>query len=172
MTPVLSRRFFLAVLMAAGLGSPALAQDGPVLVYLVRHAEKLDDSRDPPLNEAGKARAVELARVLGDAGITHVWSTDFARTRSTAAPTAEALGVAVQTYDPSKGREFVEELLHTPGRHLVVGHSNTTPALVKLLGGEPGGPISDTEYDRLYVVVLDGQRVTTTLLRYGVPAGR
>ena len=54
-------------------------------------------------------------------------------------------------------------------RILVAGHSNTTPKLVELLGGNPGPPIDEkTEYDRLYVVVLgaDGA-VTTTLLRYG-----
>ena len=51
----------------------------------------------------------------------------------------------------------------------VSGHSNTTPALVKLLGGEPGVPIEEkTEYDRLYMVVLkNGQAVHSGLLRYG-----
>jgi hypothetical protein len=52
----------------------------------------------------------------------------------------------------------------------VVGHSDTTPELVGLLGGDPGAPIDEpTEYDRLYVVTLgpDGT-VTTVLLRYGL----
>ena len=172
MTTILARRTFVALLLAAGGVVPAVAQQAPVVVYLVRHAEKLDDSRDPPLSDAGKARAEELARTLADAGVTHVWSTDFARTRSTAAPAAARAGLQVQVYDPSKAREFVEQLKRTPGRHLVVGHSNTTPALVQLLGGTPGAAISDTEYDRLYIVVIDPGGTTSTLLRFGAPASK
>jgi 2,3-bisphosphoglycerate-dependent phosphoglycerate mutase len=57
------------------------------------------------------------------------------------------------------------------GRHLVVGHSDTTPELVGLLGGEPGPAIDEpSEYDRLYIVTIgaDGA-VTSVLLRYGAP---
>ena len=172
MTMTLARRMFVALLFAAAGVIPAAAQQAPVVIYLVRHAEKLDDSRDPPLSDAGKARAEELARMLADAGVTHVWSTDFARTRSTAAPAAVRAGLQVELYDPSKAREFVDQLKRTPGRHLVVGHSNTTPALVQLLGGSPGAAISDTEYDRLYVVVVDPGGTTSTLLRFGAPASR
>ena len=62
---------------------------------------------------------------------------------------------------------------HDFGNHLVVGHSNTPPMLVEALGGAPGGPIGEDEYDRLYVVTLapDGP-VHTALLRIpdpGVP---
>ncbi|MBS1241941.1 MAG: hypothetical protein H6R40_1368 [Gemmatimonadetes bacterium] len=172
MATSLTRRLFVALLLSAAGAVPAAAQDAPVVVYLVRHAEKVDDSRDPPLSAAGQARALELARVLGDAGLTHVWSTDFDRTRSTAAPAAARAGLRVERYDPSKPGEFVERLKRTPGRHLVVGHSNTTPALVQLLGGTPGATISDTEYDRLYVVVIDARGTTSMLLRFGVPASK
>jgi hypothetical protein len=56
----------------------------------------------------------------------------------------------------------------------VVGHSNTTPQLVGLLGGEAGKPIDDSrEFDRLYIVVLGRTgEVTTMQLRYGEPSGR
>jgi phosphohistidine phosphatase SixA len=141
---------------------------GPVtVVYLVRHAEKLDDSKDPPLNDAGTARAALLARTLADAGITHIWSTDLKRTRLTAKPLAEKLGVTVSTYDPAKLSELAVRLQTTPGRHLVVGHSNTTPELVQALGGDPGGAIQDTEYDRFYVVVLAPGGPATVQLRLG-----
>ena len=58
----------------------------------------------------------------------------------------------------------------TGGRHLVVGHSNTTPSVVELLGGDPGSKIEKTEYDRLYIVTIgaDGA-VSTLLIRYGAP---
>ncbi len=160
----------------AGLCAPRLhAQPHETaVVYLVRHAEAIapelrEDPKNPHLSEAGRIRAAHLAYVLGDAGITQIMSTDFHRTRETARPLAEKLGLDVGSYDPYDLPGFAEALRGMHARILVAGHSNTTPKLVELLGGNPGPPIDEkTEYDRLYVVVLgaDGA-VTTTLLRYG-----
>jgi phosphohistidine phosphatase SixA len=156
---------------------PAASQeDGDVaVVYLVRHAEKSDDDpRDPALTPAGEQRAAELARVLADAGVTDVHSTPYERTLSTAEPVAAAAGVSVEVYDPGDAEAVASlvEHLARPGRHVVSGHSNTTPALVEALGGDPVSPISDDEYDRLYLVtiVADGT-VSSVLLRYGEPYG-
>jgi hypothetical protein len=51
----------------------------------------------------------------------------------------------------------------------VVGHSNTTPAAVELLGGEPGAEIDEAdEYDRLYILTIaTSGEVSTVVLRYG-----
>lgn len=161
---------------------PAAAQEPEpspetAVVWLVRHAERADagmaDQPDPELSEAGRVRARELARLLGDAGVTAVHSTPFRRTRETAAPLAQALGLEVETYDPrdQASMERFMDRIRTPGRHVVVGHSNTTPAMVTALGGDPVSPIDEAEYDRIYLVVLasDGS-VTSTLLRFGAPA--
>ena len=93
------------------------------------------------------------------------------RTLETAAPTAEQARLEVSTYDPDDLASFAEALRTTPGRHLVVGHSNTTWDLVQALGGEPGPPIEALEYDRLYVVVMEGNQARTVLLRFGAPFG-
>ena len=77
--------------------------------YLVRHAEKVTsdeamvvaDPRDPPLTEAGEARAETLADLLSNKGITAIYSSDYTRTRDTAEPLAATLGLDVQLYDPS-----------------------------------------------------------------------
>ena len=145
------------------------ARRAPLVVFLVRHAEKVDASADPELSPPGAARAAALAAVLRDAGVERVHSTDFIRTRDTAAPLAAALGVEVEIYDPRELAAFIDRLEPSGGRHLVVGHSNTTPAAVELLGGEPGGEIDEaSEYDRLYVVSIGGDgAVDTVLLRYG-----
>jgi len=166
----MNRRTALAVLVALLGAGTVRAQNAPVVVYLVRHAEKADDSRDPPLGDAGRVRADELTRVLGTAGITKVWSTSYQRTSSTAAPLAASLHLDVTPYDPSKLTEFATLLRATPGRHLVVGHSNTTPELVRALGGDPGAVIPDWEYDRLYVVVIGPGGTTAVQLRYGAPS--
>jgi phosphohistidine phosphatase SixA len=160
------RRTFFALLIWAGLAPALWAQEEASVVYLVRHAEKADDSRDPPLSPAGVVRAERLARMLADAGITHIWSTDFQRTRATAGPIAARRGLTIQIYDGAKLTDLAERLRAMPGRHLVVGHSNTTPAVVHLLGADPGTPIADTEYDRFYVVTLAPGSATGVLLRF------
>jgi len=167
------RLSFLACLLASVISGCAPNADtplaDPVVVYLVRHAERAEDgTNDPPISEAGLARAQELAVVLEDAGIDHVHSTDLKRTRQTGAPLVEAAGLAVQVYDPSDLPAFAATLRAAPGRHLVLGHSNTTPELVAALGGDAGEPLEDGEYDRLYVVVIPARGpVSTVLLHYG-----
>ena len=148
---------------------PAQAQspNESTVIYLVRHAEKVDDSRDPPLSELGMKRALLLAQMLRDANLTHLHSTDLERTRDTANPIALQSGLEVKIYDPQHLTEFAGLLRTTPGHHLVVGHSNTTPKLVRLLGGR-SSEIADDEYDRLYVLTIKPKgEATTVLIRFG-----
>lgn len=137
-------------------------------VYLVRHAEKSPTGDDPELSELGRSRALALARMLSDAGIQAVWSSDFARTRLTAQPLADQRRLTTRLYDPHDLSAVARTLVTAGQTALVVGHSNTTPELVQLLGGDPHGTIDDdTEFDRLYVLTLRGdQVVSTVLLRY------
>ena len=65
----------------------------PLMVFLVRHGEKADLSDDPELSTAGKERAAALARNLRSAEIEYVHSSNFIRTRDTAAPTANEYGL-------------------------------------------------------------------------------
>lgn len=175
----LSRGFLVAAL---GLAASTLSftvvfahteSEAPTVVYLIRHAEKSpagppDDPRNPHLNSEGVKRAGDLVRLLGEAGVTAVFSTDYKRTIETVDPLAKHLDLEVQIYDPDELAGFAETLKSRPGRHLVSGHSNTTPVLVELLGGEPGPPIDEThEYDRLYILMIDGEETTTLRLRYG-----
>lgn len=147
--------------------------DEPLVVFLVRHAEKIDESVDPDLNPDGYERAGELARVLSDAGIQYIHSSDFKRTRRTAGPLANQLELEIEIYDKWNLHELAEHVEHRGGRHLVVGHSNTTPALVEIFGGEPGSPIEEIfEYDRLYILSFDRNEVNTVLLRYGPSRSR
>ena len=177
-------RFILILVLSTLLLIPAVpqaleAQQGTV-IFLVRHAERADDGamdpqmvmdpqmrKDPPLSGAGRDRASLLAEMLKDAGITHIHSTDYLRTRETAQPTSTATGVELTIYDASHLEAFAAELRSIPGRHLVVGHSNTTPDLLRALGGDPASPIESMEYDRLYIVTVEEGGVRTVLLRFG-----
>ncbi len=130
---------------------PAAAPEA-VTLYLVRHAEK-QDGDDPALTTAGEARAEALADRLEGEGIEAVWSTDYRRTLATAAPLADRLGVDVQVYDPGNLPAFAKQVWANGETALIVGHSNTTPELAALLGGEAGPAIDEaSEYDRLYVI--------------------
>lgn len=174
---MLSRRLVLFALSAVWLAAGCAVTPEPLLeesavttrVYLVRHAEKLAGT-DPSLTEAGEARAAELVRVLEDVEFTHIHSSDYARTRQTASPIAAAKDLEIHLYDPSDLEGFAADLLLTTGTHLVVGHSNTTPQLVEILGGDGGQLINEaTEYDRLYIVEIDSDGIVSSdLTRYGL----
>jgi len=151
-------------------GGEDSAESSSLVVFLVRHAEKVDQSRDPDLSEEGYARAQALAKALADAGLERVFSSDYIRTRETARPVADLYGLEIEEYDPSDLYDLADALRAKGGRHLVVGHSNTTPALVEILGGEAGPAIvEETEYDRLYILTIGKEGVETVLLRYGKP---
>src|SRR5687767_15631280 len=69
----------------------------PRTIVVVRHAEKGDDDpTDPSLSEAGVLRALELSRLLGSAGVTNLFASEFQRTQQTLAPLGKVAGVDVQ----------------------------------------------------------------------------
>ncbi len=159
-------RALLASFLLATLAVPIKADE--LVVFLVRHAEKAT-GKDPALTAAGTARALELSKVLADSHITRVYSSDYLRTRLTAAPLVKRLGVELKLYDANNLTGLAEELKSHPGRYLVVGHSNTTPAMVRHLGGDPGTNINEDEYDRLYITSTSNENnvISTVQLRYG-----
>jgi broad specificity phosphatase PhoE len=126
-----------------------------IMVFLVRHAEKAASEGDPGLSEAGVKRAAALATTLGDAGITAIFSTEYNRTKDTAAPLARRLDVPV-TIVPAKDMDGLVAKLRAlaPGtRALVVGHSNTVPAMAQKLTGVKVADLTDADYDRLFVAL-------------------
>lgn len=168
--------FFMAVFLSGCMPSTKEGtkqeEQGPLVVFLVRHAEKDAESmeKDSQLTEEGYSRAAELARTLADAEIGYVHSSDYIRTRNTAAPVADLFGLEMELYATSDLHELADTIKARGGRHLVVGHSNTTPVMVEILGGKPGVPIVEaTEYDRLYILTIINDEVNTVLLRYGKP---
>lgn len=127
-------------------------------LYLVRHAEKLpDDGDDPGLTDEGKRRSAEMADWLHDKDITDIWSSDYRRSRDTAAPLAVMLGSELKLYDPHDLSSLAGNLRNSRQNALVVGHSNTTPDLARLLCICFVNDMDDTDYDQLIVVTVSGE---------------
>jgi broad specificity phosphatase PhoE len=176
---VLHRLLILAISLA--LAGPVAAEEGDrMVVYLVRHAEKAaEPRRDPGLTPAGEARARALAERMADAGLDGVVTSQFRRARATAAPTAAALGLepVVVPYRWRKSESHGAEVAaavrgrFAGGAVLVVGHSDTVPAIVAALGGPELERLCEpTEYAALFtLVVVDGAETTLERSAYGRP---
>jgi phosphohistidine phosphatase SixA len=139
-------------------------------VYISRHAEKLNTTSDTPLSPEGEIRALELAHVLKDEGIDAVFATQFLRTQQTGQPTANLAGVNVTQYSASTPQEVVDAILtdHIGNRVLVIGHSNTLDDIAAGLGVSEVPELTESQFDRLYVVHRFGSTTHLDRLRYGV----
>lgn len=159
--------------MGASCASPDLPQVAEdqaspeaqgVTLYLVRHAERLDDTQDPPLSSEGQVRAERLAHALALAGVQEIGVTQYLRTQETGQPLADDLGVPVRVFHVESGemddhigqiRDWVEgggaETL------LLVGHSNTVPAVVESLTAVPMGELAHDDYGDLLIIHLPPQ---------------
>ena len=151
---------FASVLLAAG--QPASAPPATVVI-IVRHAERAPGSGDPPISEAGQARARALAEIGKAAGVSAVITTQFQRTRQTAQPLVEAQGitpvvVTTQADVAKHAAEIAAAVRQFAGKTvLVVGHSNTVPAIVAALGGPKYADLCEPEYDSLITLVLEAE---------------
>jgi len=181
-------RQFVALCAISGLGgcaaspAPEPAPGGLArTVMLVRHAEKrTDDAIDPALSEAGLRRAQALLELLTNADVTHLFATEYRRTRATLEPLAAVTGLEIRTIEAGQAAAQAAALWALPPGSLAVvaGHANTLPELAIAVGGQlerltptrRGDWLGDDEHDRLFVLILPPVRaepVRTIELRYG-----
>lgn len=146
----------LAVGLIAGCaGAPATLSGATFIV--VRHAEKQADGEDPALAAAGHLRAQALADALRGQPLDAVYATRYRRARDTAAPTAHAHALELREYDAAgAAADFAAALRrdHPTGTVLVVGHSNTVPAIVAALCGCTVAAIDESTYGGRYDVTV------------------
>lgn len=131
--------------------------DAEPIVVIVRHAEKADNSQDAQLSAAGRQRAEILARILKDANITAIFTSELKRTQETAAPTSTATGVVSSIVPGKDFATLISKLRNVKGNALVVGHGNTIPDIVKALGVDAPVQIADDDYGEIFVVTLDAK---------------
>ena len=165
------KRLWIALVILLAMGVPTMAKGQMVIV--VRHAERADaaatpgtsmtGSPDPELSAVGKARAQKLAAMLADAGVVAIYTSEYRRTKDTAAPLAAKTGVAAEVVPARDAAALIEKIRsHRDGAVLVVGHSNTVPVIIKALGGSTV-TLSEDEYDSLFFVAANG---TTTRIHF------
>lgn len=166
--PMRLLRLALAALLVAAPLVPAALRAQATTVILVRHAEKAPaPASDPLLSDIGQARATALADALADAGVQAVIVTPFQRTRLTAAPLVEkrSLTPQVVAISPTHVADVARAVREHKGQVvLVVGHSNTIPAIVGALGGPKLGDLCDAQYAQLFTLVIPEQG-TPSLVR-------
>lgn len=142
--------------------------------YIVRHAEK-DTGADPVLTKAGYLRAGELSRRLSKNKIDKIFVTPYRRTRLT--------GDSIRLYQKVDTISYKadlagDDLLNKINENLnlrnvlIIGHSNTIPAIIKRLG-IPDFEISEipaNEYDNLFVISSRKNKPLLKRLKYGLPS--
>ncbi len=154
---------FLFLLLVVQL---SFAQHKTTTIYFIRHAEKIDSSKNPDLSSVGLERAAHWGKIFSETTFDAIYSTDFKRTQQTAAPTAENKKLDITLYD-AKSLDFDKFKTDNLGKTiLVVGHSNTISDFInKLINQNVYAAIEDTTYGNLYIVTLNGDLITHLLLK-------
>jgi phosphohistidine phosphatase SixA len=172
---------FMTTVLAGSLAGCAIMQstndsavDNPARrVFLVRHAERFNDSReDPPLTAEGEQRAKALADTLRDAGVTAIITSQWKRAKDTAQLLADLLKITpevIPTADPP--HEYFQATANAIRRLkedtvLVVGHI-TVPNIIAELGGPQLPTICESVFSDLFLLVPALGWDGLTRLRYG-----
>lgn len=140
--------------------------------YVVRHAEKETAtnmmSSDVPLSAEGNERADALKEALRHRKIQAIYSTNYIRTKSTAEPLSQLIGIPVEIYKADDST-FISQLRSNNKRKiLIVGHSNTVDDIINGLTGEMAlSDLPETQYGDLFIIQKKGTRYIINKERFG-----
>jgi broad specificity phosphatase PhoE len=132
-------------------------------VIVVRHAPQIlgGNGDDPSLSAEGEARAAALARTLGDthlkSRIAAIYVSEKLRSRETAAPLAQSLGITPEIFSQHDARALVSRVLreHSGDTVLIVAHADTLPKIVSALSGVSDIPaVEPSDHATLYIVTV------------------
>lgn len=166
----------MLVLLAVVPVHAAVAQDGPSLIILVRHAEKAAvPGSDPELSAEGVARAKALAAALAHTPVSAIVTSTYRRTFDTGVDVADARKLTVEKIGLDGGAgahvaAVAAAVKAKKGVVLVIGHSNTIPAIVAALGGPRLPDICEAHYAKMYILHPSGSNPPSlTLASFGAP---
>ncbi|MDX1784747.1 histidine phosphatase family protein [Roseovarius sp. ZX-A-9] len=169
-TPILRRRIHEVHKI---LPTPTILRKYPLRIWsssmiLVRHAER-EGGPNPPLSQAGQARANLLCHMLQDENLSAVFVTNTNRSRQTGQPTANGQGLPLTQYDATDGPALASTIrLHHPGgKVLVVAHSNTVDDIAGAFGVPGLQELAESQFDRMFILSRNWCGTRLTRLRYG-----
>lgn len=123
-------------------------------LYLVRHAEKLNNTDTSSLSLIGQQRALVLRDSLISKNIGIIYVTKYRRTQLTAQPLSIQLQICPIIYSLDSIAQLANYLKTSKGKSiLVVGHSNNIPQLIRYITGDSIS-IPETKFDGLYKITI------------------
>lgn len=139
--------------------------------YIVRHAEKADNSEDPELSALGRERAVRLEALMADKQLYTVFTSTLKRTILTGTTVTLAQSKPLISLSQKPGADlnkFTARLNRIGGNKniLVVGHTNTIPQIVFDLCGQTIAPIPESDFGNIYKVVKSNNSKTLVQSSY------
>jgi broad specificity phosphatase PhoE len=163
----------IVILLFLFVGQQNIYAQKTIKIWVVRHAEKdvsNPKDKDPDLSPIGKERAEALAKYLKGEKIDSIFSTNYKRTRLTGYPTADKIGLNINTYDPSMHNELAKNLIkNAEGKKiLIIGHSNTVQEILVAFGAtKPVKDLTDDDYDYIFTLTIKGDKRDVKVDRYG-----
>lgn len=138
------------------------------MYYVMRHLHTPQGAHatgdpDPELTEEGRRHAEVLAEWFETEGETPpqaIYVSSTRRAQQTAGPLAAKLRVVPIIYDPRDTPALIAMVQEESRIVLIVGHSNTVPEIIELLGGARPNAIAPDQFGDIWR--LSGNPVVTT----------
>jgi broad specificity phosphatase PhoE len=144
----------------------SFGQNNTTTYYFIRHAEKVDASKNPDLSTVGFERARLYDNIFAEIKFDAIYSTDYKRTLQTVTPIAATQKIAIKLYEPKtlSIESFKKE--NVGKKVLIVGHSNSIPNFVnQIINEKIYSDIADATYGNLYIVVVSDAKINHQLLK-------
>ena len=167
--------FFINIFL---LDMPVFAQNNSedqLVLYVVRHAEK-DTGNNPLLSAKGKERAGALHRELQNRPLDLILVSQFKRTGMTGDSVRLYRNIETRSYKAdATGDDLFNLIAALNGKYkhiLVIGHSNTVPAIVRRAGAidYTVSALPDYVYDHLFTISLGDGKIQWKLEKFGAPS--
>jgi broad specificity phosphatase PhoE len=170
-------RSLIALLLLLFVQQSMVAQvpgwaDKHTKVYIVRHGEK-EAGKDPVLTPAGMQRAEDLYQLLKNKDIARIYATPYKRTQMTGDSLRVKLSIDTSIYAADTvGTDLIQKIIshNDKGKNiLIIGHSNTVPALVRHLGvGDfEIKELSESSFDNIFLITYKKRKPVVKRMKYG-----
>jgi 2,3-bisphosphoglycerate-dependent phosphoglycerate mutase len=160
--------FFLSILIS-------LISCSQQTFYIVRHAEKADNSDDPQLSQQGRERASSLEQYLASKKLDTVFTSTFKRTILTGLTVSFPRSItqlSINQQNQQTLNDFIQRMksIKTDKGILIVGHTNTVPTIVQGICGQTIAAIPENDYDNIYIIEIKNGNAVLQQLTYGKPS--